>query len=91
MPDATAATCAHVFVLGWIARFGIPQHISSDRGVQFTWQLWTMTSQLLGIQLHNTTAYHPQANGLVELFKNNIIYRNNNSSVRQRNVSHMYH
>ena len=38
----------------------------SDRGAQFTSGFWTAMSQLLGTQLHHTTAYHP--NGLVERF-----------------------
>ena len=42
--------------------------MSSDRGVQFTSELWSALSNLLGIKLHCTTSYHPQANGLVERF-----------------------
>ena len=30
--------------------------------------MWSTISSQLGIQLHRTTAYHPQANGLVERF-----------------------
>jgi hypothetical protein len=32
----TAAACADAFIAGWIARFGVPTHVTSDRGVQFT-------------------------------------------------------
>ena len=46
----------------------MPTDITSDRGAQFTSNLWTALSQLLGAQLHRTTAYHPQANGIVERF-----------------------
>ena len=42
--------------------------LTSDRGSQFTSALWTSVSQSLGIQLHRTTSYHPQSNGLVERF-----------------------
>ncbi len=38
----------------------------SDRGPQFISELWTKLNRLLGISASNTTAYHPQANGLVE-------------------------
>lgn len=31
-------------------------------------QLWRSLAELLGTSLHKTTAYHPQANGLVERF-----------------------
>ena len=70
--DITTASCARAFTLGWIARFGVPEDISSDRGVQFTSQLWADVSQLLGMALHRTTAYHPQANGLVERFHRHL-------------------
>ena len=52
----------------WVARFGVPSLITSDRGAQFTSQLWAEMSELLGVKLSVTTAYHPQANGLVERF-----------------------
>ena len=70
--DITSATCAQALVSHWIARFGIPMDLSSDRGTQFTSQLWTSIAQLLGIQLHHTTAYHPQSNGLVERFHRHL-------------------
>jgi len=66
--DATTATCARALVFHWIARFGVPAKMSSDRGSQFTSELWAAVAQLLGTAHHCTTAYHPQANGLVERF-----------------------
>ena len=42
--------------------------MTSDRGHQFTSDLWASIAQLLCTTLHQTTAYHPQANGLVERF-----------------------
>ena len=42
--------------------------MTSDRGTQFTSELWSSMCKLLGTELHPTTAYHPQANGLVERF-----------------------
>ena len=65
-------TIADAFTQQWIARFGIPLDISSDRGPQFTSQLWAQIAAHLGIQLHHTTAYHPQANGLVERFHRHL-------------------
>lgn len=70
--DITSATCAQALTFHWIARFGIPIDLSSDRGAQFTSQLWTSIAQLLGIELHHTTAYHPQSNGLVERFHRHL-------------------
>ena len=46
--------------------------MTSDRGAQCTSQLWTSIAQLLGIELHLTTAYHPQSNGLVERFRRHL-------------------
>jgi hypothetical protein len=66
------ATCtmdiAVAFLQGWLSRYGLPSDISSDRGAQFTSALWADLTTLLGTKLHHTTAYHPQANGLVERF-----------------------
>ena len=60
--------CARALIVAWISRFGVPLDITSDRGAQFTSALWSTISQQLGCELHHTTAYHPQANGLVERF-----------------------
>ena len=59
---------ADAFLSGWITRYSLPSDVSSDRGHQFTSQLGENLSNLLGTKLHRTTAYHPQANGLVERF-----------------------
>ena len=66
--DISATTCADALVRGWIARFGIPNNLTSDRGAQFTSALWAELGKTLAIKNINTTAYHPQANGLVERF-----------------------
>ena len=70
--DTSATSCARAFLFHWVARFGLPINTSSDRGAQFTSQLWTELSELLGTKLHRTTAYHPQANGLVERFHRHL-------------------
>ncbi|KAK3789151.1 hypothetical protein RRG08_001544 [Elysia crispata] len=36
LPDAHASTCASALLQHWIARFGVPEDIISDRGRQFT-------------------------------------------------------
>ena len=77
--DTTAATCARILISHWISRFGVPSDISSDRGPQFTSALWNEVAKLLGVQLHHTTSYHPQANGLVERF-----HRHMKSALRAR-------
>lgn len=62
----TIVDCASALTAHWIARFSIPAVIFSDRGAQFTSDLWSAMTQLLCTKLQSTTAYHPQANGLVE-------------------------
>ena len=47
-------------------RFGVPADLTSDCGAQFTYHLWADLNKLLGISASTTTAYHPQANCLVE-------------------------
>jgi len=72
LSDISAKTCAHALVSHWVSRFGIPSEISSDRGAQFTSKLWEMMAQQLGMKHNRTTAYHPQANGLVERFHRHL-------------------
>ena len=66
MAGCTTETCIKGFLRHWIACFGVPGYLMSDRGPQFTSELQTELNRLLGISASNTTAYHPQANGLVE-------------------------
>ena len=68
MPDMTADTVALTFTSGWIARFGVPSTVTTDRGCQLESQLWSKLLKLLGCKHLRTTAYHPAANGMIEHF-----------------------
>ncbi|KAK3797489.1 hypothetical protein RRG08_040971 [Elysia crispata] len=68
MVQTSTTDCAIALIRHWIARFGVPLDMTSDRGPQFTSALWNEVANKLGIQVHRTTAYHPQSNGLVERF-----------------------
>ena len=70
VPLATTSVvdCGRALFRGWVARFGLPAAITSDRGAQFTSAVWSSLCQLLGTQHVQTTAYHPEGNGLVERF-----------------------
>ena len=50
----------------WVARFGVPETITSDRGTQFTSTSWSSLCSKLSVRHNTTTGHHPQANGLVE-------------------------
>lgn len=71
-PDAipidniSAETVAKALIGGWISRFGIPSRITTDQGKQFESFLFRELNQTLGIDQFRTTAYHPQANGIIE-------------------------
>ncbi len=66
-----AISCARAFA-NWISRYGVPENVTSDRGPQFTGSIWSALCQLYGTKMHHTTAFHPQANGLVERFHRHL-------------------
>ena len=72
MQNITAKPWTDAFLLNWVARFGAPSEIITDRGRQFVSTLWKETCEFLGSQHMTTTAYHPQANGLNERFKKSL-------------------
>ncbi len=68
MTSITTESITQAFLHGWIARFGVPSNLITDRGRQFESNLWNTLMSLLGIKRARTTAYHPQTNGMVERF-----------------------
>lgn len=70
--DITAETVAQAFFDGWISRFGSPATITTDQGRQFESGLFNELLKLAGTQRIRTTAYHPQANGMVERFHRHL-------------------
>ena len=46
--NITADTVARAFISSWVARFGVPSTVSTDRGRQFDSTMWTELMCLLG-------------------------------------------
>jgi hypothetical protein len=66
LSTTTAAACLDAFYATWVARYGVPAAVTTDRGSQFTSGLWSSALKKLGVRHLLTAAYHPQSNGLVE-------------------------
>ena len=71
-PDQSVATIANLMVREIVSRHGLPSEILSDRGQAFLSGLLKEVQQLLGYKKLNTTAYHPQTDGLVERFNRTL-------------------
>lgn len=67
LADIEAKTVARALINSWIPNFGVPHEIT-DQGRQFESQLFNELAKLCGAKHIRTTAYHPQANGLIERF-----------------------
>ena len=74
MKDQTAKTVAKVFYKHFIAVFGVPVKLLSDRGANLTSTLVEELCAAFGIQKCQTTAYHAQCNGQVERFHQMLFY-----------------
>ena len=66
--DQTAKTVVKVLYKHFIAIFGVPTKLLSDRGANFTSALVEELCSAFGIQKCRTKAYHTQCNGQVEHF-----------------------
>ena len=66
LSDIHAETVIDALAHHWIATYGVPEIVTTDRGSQFTSALWTQLLKTWGIKHICTTAYHPELNGMVE-------------------------
>lgn len=67
LPDCSSETVARAFLERWVAQFGCPAVVTTDRGSHFEATFDTLLKSF-GCKHARTTAYHPAANGLVERF-----------------------
>ena len=58
MVTMEAEASADTLVNTWVSCFGVPAHIISDQGGQFTSNLWDHACKAFGIHHGTTTAYH---------------------------------
>ena len=66
IPDQKSWRIAKILCEDIIPMFGVPEALLSDRGANLVSHLMMDLCQLLGVKKLNTTAYHPQCNGMVE-------------------------
>ncbi|ROT80311.1 Transposon Ty3-G Gag-Pol polyprotein [Penaeus vannamei] len=67
MEDATTRSCAQALLDSWIARFGLPEHITSDRGASFTSELHMDFAATLGASWAQTTPKEDLAHSAAEM------------------------
>jgi transposase InsO family protein len=72
VPDTSTITTAKVLVEGIMCKHGFMMVLQSDRGSGFVSQLAAQIFKLLGVKQIKTTAFHPQANGVVEIFNKTL-------------------
>ncbi|BHF63933.1 hypothetical protein SprV_0200692900 [Sparganum proliferum] len=68
LPNVQAETIVKAIVSRWVAMFGAPSTVTTDRGAQFESALFQTLLNFIGCTRIRTTAYHPAANGMVERF-----------------------
>jgi len=62
----TAEDVANIYITEIWRLYGLPRHITSDRGPQFASRFLRELNRKLNIRLRLSTAYHPQTDGLSE-------------------------
>lgn len=63
LQEISVKTYADNFSLHWVARFGYPKFITTNRGSQF---FCHELAEFLCTRLIHTTSYHQQTNGMIE-------------------------
>ena len=66
LKDLSATSVAQVFVDQFVARFGCPERVHSDRGGCFLSEVMEVTCRRLGIAKSTISSAHPSGNGIAE-------------------------
>ncbi|GBL75863.1 hypothetical protein AVEN_234211-1 [Araneus ventricosus] len=67
LDNISADTVARAFYSNWVARFGTPHKLITDRGTRIRSEtLQTLSSKICGVKLQHTTSYRPACNGKLE-------------------------
>jgi Integrase core domain len=68
----TADTVARMLLTRWLAIFGPPERLLSDRGPNFAGDVIARLCELVGTKKGFTTSYHPQTNGFIERYNRTL-------------------
>ena len=72
LPDQTSASIARLLIDHVVCRHGVPKQLLSDHGANLLSELMRDLCALTGMKKVNTTAGHPQTDGLVENFNKTL-------------------
>ena len=75
LADQTAEEITKAVVYNFISRFGIPEHLHTDQGRNFTGKLFEGICKLQDITKTRTTPYRPCSNGQVEHYHRTLLQR----------------
>jgi len=73
LPDLTAASVANTILQEFVCRYGAPIRICSDRGSNFTAELFGKVAQIINSQQQLSPAYCPWVNGSVERMNGTLV------------------
>ncbi len=68
LSDIRADTVVQAILEKWVFVYGAPKRILSDNGTQFSSIIWKLVMMTIKTKIAFTTAYNPQANGMIERF-----------------------
>jgi len=72
VPDQRADRLVRLLCEEVIPMFGVPEALLSDRGANLLSHLMRDVCRMLGMEKLNTTAYHPECDGMVERFNRTL-------------------